>query len=158
LAAEQTGTDPADVAALAHRWMEQLPLDVIAKSIRPGLLQLLDVAAAGGLRMAAVSDYPAQQKLLALGVADRFDVVLSAQDPRVCAFKPDPRGLLVALDELGVDHTEALYIGDRVDVDAAAAAAARVRCVLVGGARHTRGAPTPRYVDFALLARTLEQR
>ena len=85
-----------------------------------------------GLRLGALSDYPATRKLEALGVADRFDVVLSAQDPRVHAFKPSPKGLLVALEELGAAPGDALYVGDREDVDGAAARAAGMRYVIIG--------------------------
>ena len=56
-----------------------------------------------GTKLGALSDYPAVAKLEALGIADRFDVVLSAQDPRVHAFKPNPKGLLVALEALAVE-------------------------------------------------------
>jgi FMN phosphatase YigB (HAD superfamily) len=158
-AADRTRSDPADVADLARQWMDDLPLDVIARSPRRGLGELLDRAAARGLRLAAVSDYPADRKLEALGIADRFDVVLCAQDPRVRALKPDPRGLLLALELLGVDGAAAIYVGDRADVDAPAAAAARMRCVLVGTARRRRvgAVVAPRYADFLSLANALDR-
>jgi len=46
-------------------------------------------------------------------------------------FKPNPRGLLVALKRLESGRAESLYIGDRVDVDAATAEAAGVPCVIL---------------------------
>jgi putative hydrolase of the HAD superfamily len=133
LAAARVGTDPAVVRDLVERWMELAPLAAVAAHARPGLGDVLDAIAATGARLGAVSDYPAHRKLTALGVADRFSVVVAAQDPRVDAFKPDPKGLLVALDELGVEPADALYVGDRADVDGRAAAAAGVRYVLVAG-------------------------
>jgi FMN phosphatase YigB (HAD superfamily) len=159
LAAERTRVDPEEVAKLARRWMEEAPLDVIASSGRPGLVEALGAAAGRGIKLAALSDYPAERKLEALGVADRFDVILSAQDPRVQAFKPSPRGLLVALSELDVEPSDALYVGDRADVDVAAAAAADVRCLLIGSRQEqVRDDAGPVHVDLALLANCLERR
>jgi putative hydrolase of the HAD superfamily len=145
VAATRTGTRPEDVRALVERWMETAPLAAVAAHVRPGLVATLDELAARGLRLGVVSDYPAERKLEALGLAGRFDVIVTAQDPRVGAFKPNPKGILVALEELGVDARDALYVGDRPEVDAAAAAAAGVRCVLVGQKRRAPigGAPGP---------------
>jgi HAD superfamily hydrolase (TIGR01509 family) len=131
-AASSANAQDAAVTALVTRWMEEEPLGVVAASARPALRELLDALAAREIRLAVVSDYPADRKLAALGVADRFDVVLSAQDPRVHAFKPNPKGLLVALDELGVAPADAVYVGDRIEVDGAAAHAAGMAFVLVG--------------------------
>ena len=52
-------------------------------------------------------------------------------------------GLLAALGELGVSATDAVYVGDRPGVDDAAAAAANMRCVLVGDAHRTSKAVSP---------------
>jgi HAD superfamily hydrolase (TIGR01509 family) len=132
LAAARLGVDSATVLQCVDRWMETTPLDLVAASARDGLREALDTMATAGLQLAVVSDYPAQRKLQALGIADRFQTVVSAQDERVGAFKPNPRGILVALQDLGIEPTSALYVGDRADVDAPAAAAAGVRCVLIG--------------------------
>ncbi len=83
------------------------------------------------MRLAALSDYPAEAKLRALGIADLFELVLCAQAPEIGVFKPHPRGLQVVLEQMGVDRHECLYVGDRADVDAAAAAAAGVACAIL---------------------------
>ena len=60
-----------------------------------------------------------------------IDVVLGGED--VPAFKPDPGGLLVALDRLGVDADAAIYVGDTtIDAEAAANAGLRFVGVLTG--------------------------
>jgi putative hydrolase of the HAD superfamily len=131
-AAAKVGTHVDEVSAVVELWMETAPLDAVAANARPGLVEVLDELARRGVALGIVSDYPATRKLAALGLDGRFDVVVTAQDPRVQAFKPNPRGILVALAALGVAPGDALYVGDRPEVDAAAAAAAGVRCVLVG--------------------------
>jgi HAD superfamily hydrolase (TIGR01509 family) len=147
--AAEVGSDVDDVRAVVELWMETAPLDTVAANIRPSLVEVLDELARREVALAVVSDYPAQRKLAVLGLADRFDVVVTAQDPRVQAFKPNPRGILVALAELGVAPDDALYVGDRPEVDAAAAAAAGVRCVLVGQKARRAGGPDRAQVAVA---------
>jgi len=113
------------------RWMEREPLAVLPRYVQPGLIEFLRACRARGLRLGALSDYPAEAKLQALGVAGFFDVALCSQAVEINVFKPNPRGLLVTLERLGSAASESLYVGDRVDVDAATAAAARVRCAIL---------------------------
>jgi putative hydrolase of the HAD superfamily len=131
LACERAKCDPAFVTACVDRWMEQEPLDLLQGCAYSGLVEFLDACRARGLRIAALSDYPAAAKLRALGIAERFELVLCAQEPDVDVFKPHPRGLQVVLQRLGVFAHECLYVGDRAEVDAAAARAAGIPCVIL---------------------------
>ena len=124
LAAARAGCEPADIRTHVERWMEDSPLSVIARHRRTDVVALITELADRGVVMGVVSDYPASAKLAALGLIDRFAVVVSAQDPRVGALKPDPRGLLAALDCLGAAPHRSWYVGDRLDVDQPAASAA----------------------------------
>jgi len=127
LASERAGVREDIIAGCVARWMEQEPLPLLAKSMRKGTTELLHEAKERGLRLAACSDYPAKQKLAAMGIAEFFDVVVTAQDPEVQRLKPDPRGLEITLQRLAVRHNEAIYIGDRADVDGEAATRAGIR-------------------------------
>jgi HAD superfamily hydrolase (TIGR01509 family) len=131
VACERTNGDAASVAASVERWMEREPLPHLAPCIHAGLVDFLEACQARGLRLAALSDYPAEAKLRALGIADRFELVLCAQAPEIGVFKPHPRGLQVALERLGAERHECLYVGDRADVDAAAADAAGIACAIL---------------------------
>jgi len=135
VAAERSGVDEDTVSACVRRWMEEEPLPALARCMYPGTLESLRACRTKGLRLAALSDYPADEKLRVMGMAGLFDVVVTAQAPEVNAFKPNPRGLLVTLERLGVTAAECLYVGDRIDVDAAAANAAGMRCVIITGRR-----------------------
>ena len=117
LAANRTGFDRDRVAGDVNRWIEEAPLDLLKRYARPGLTGLLVSLRTRGIKLAVLSDYQAMPKLRALGIADLFDEVLSAQDPDIGVFKPDPRGLEVALQRLDVRPAEALYVGDRVEVE-----------------------------------------
>jgi FMN phosphatase YigB (HAD superfamily) len=137
---ERTRTERGTVVEWVTRWMEREPLTFLADCLQPGLPEFLCACKARGLRVGALSDYPAEAKLEALGIAPFFDLVLCAQDRAIDCFKPNPRGLLVALARLGSAPSESLYVGDRLDVDAPTAAAAGTRCAIVTG-RHTPDPP-----------------
>ena len=62
------------------------------------------------------------QKLEALDLGDRFDVVLISEAEGLR--KPDPRIFARALDRMGVEPSEAMFVGDHPDVDIAGARAA----------------------------------
>lgn len=132
MAAESAGVEQDLVRQVVERWMEREPLDLLQRGLRPGLREFLAEAKRRGLRLAALSDYPLRAKLGALGLEAAFDAVVCARDPEVNRLKPDPRGLRVALARLDAAAAEALYVGDRLDVDVAAARALGVRCVIVG--------------------------
>lgn len=135
LACERSRMDRAAVAACVERWMEREPLAILQRFVQPGLIEFLDACRARGLRLATLSDYPGDDKLQALGIAQYFDVRLCAQAPEIGVFKPNPRGLHVAMERLGTTARETLYVGDRVDVDAAAAEAAAVPAAIIVSAR-----------------------
>src|SRR5438552_9723222 len=128
-----TGTSVAEVDAVVRRWFYTEPLPMLRNRLREGVLELLVSARRCGVKTAALSDYPADEKLQALGVRELFDVVVCAQDVEVQTLKPDPRGLKVTLERLGVRRDHALYIGDRADVDAAAAERAGIACAIMEG-------------------------
>ncbi len=78
-----------------------------------------------GLRLGVVSNNDesyVRRKLARLGLLDRFDCVFGADS--IGVVKPDPAVFLAACSRLGVAPAEAVYVGDRVDVDARAANAA----------------------------------
>lgn len=66
-----------------------------------------------------------------MGLASYFDLVLSAED--IVKHRPDPQGLLLSVEMLGLDKNEVLYIGDAmVDVQFARNAGVKVVCVKTG--------------------------
>jgi putative hydrolase of the HAD superfamily len=116
------------VAGCISEWMEEQPLKILHRHLRKDLIHVLKSAREKGIRTAVCSDYPAQRKIAALGLMDWFDIIVSAQDSEVGEFKPSPRILQFALERLGVPPWQALYIGDRAEVDGVAAKRAGVAC------------------------------
>jgi beta-phosphoglucomutase-like phosphatase (HAD superfamily) len=133
LASKWTGIPKEIVGSSVARWMEKEPLDLVARSIRQGVLEFLQEAKNCGLRLAVFSDYPAVTKLQAMNLTHFFEIVVSACDPEVQRFKPDSRGIQVTLQRLRVEKNRAIYIGDRPTIDAVAAFRAGISCVIIGG-------------------------
>jgi HAD superfamily hydrolase (TIGR01509 family) len=135
LASKDSGLPEQAVGTIVARWMDREPLARLEALVQPALRTLLGTARRRGLRLGVLSDYPAAAKLDAMRLTEFFDVIITAQDATVNRFKPHPAGLLQALTRLGAEPNQALYVGDRDDVDGAAARAAGVPCIIVGERR-----------------------
>lgn len=156
LACDASALAPEFVVGCVTRWMDEEPLAFLPRCAQQGLVTFLEGCRSRGLRLGVLSDYPAAAKLRALGLAEWFDVVVSAQDKDVEAFKPNPRGLRLVLDRLGVAPEESLYVGDRADVDAPTAAAAGVRCAILSAAAPEGGETDHlRFADYGQLQHML---
>lgn len=115
--ARHCGLAPATVAALAAEWLAQRPLQHIPACRYDGLPALFQRLRARGKRIAILSDYPAQAKLQATGLA--ADIIVCAGD--VGILKPHPRGLQQVMALAGATPAVTLMIGDRPERDGAAA-------------------------------------
>jgi putative hydrolase of the HAD superfamily len=84
-----------------------------------------------GLRLGIVSnsDGRVEQALAEAGLREYFDVVIDSSLAGI--EKPDPAIFRAALDALGVDPDEALYVGDLYEVDVVGARAAGIEAVLL---------------------------
>ena len=141
LAAVRCGIPSATLKPIVQEWMFRRPLKHMRACRAAGVVQLLTFLADAGLELGVLSDYPAQDKLAALGVDRFFPTVLCTTDPQIGAFKPDPRGFLEASRRWGIAPAEVLVVGDRLDADAAGAAAAGMPCVIVGRSVRAESAP-----------------
>jgi FMN phosphatase YigB (HAD superfamily) len=131
-AARAVALESGEVQRVVEEWMFERPLKYLRFCRSAGLLGLLSFLAQRQVRIGALSDYPAHAKLEALGIANRFSIVLSAFDRGIDAFKPSPRGFECAARAWGLSAREVLVVGDRLDADAGGAAAAGMDCVVVG--------------------------
>lgn len=132
VAAARSGVDQGEAADVIQEWMFRRPLQFLPAYRARGLDSLLTALRNLGVELGVLSDYDAHDKLKALGVASFFSQVLCAADPDVRALKPNPRGLLLACARWRLDTSEAVMVGDRLDVDGAAAAAVHMKSIIVG--------------------------
>ena len=138
VASQRCGISVGGLAPMVEEWMIERPLKHLAGCRAEGIDRLLTFLEGRGVKLGVLSDYPAVRKLEALGIAGRFSLVLSADDPEVGVFKPHPRGFLVACERWGLRPDEVLFVGDRADVDAAGAAAAGMPAVIIQAGRAGR--------------------
>lgn len=132
-AARIVGCSICEVQRCIYRWFDSEPLPLLIKCMRPGVRKLLSAALEKGIKLAVFSDYEAEEKLRAMKLRKFFDVVVCANDSEVREFKPSATGLRVTLERLGVSAQEALYVGDRADLDTEAAHRANLEAVIIGG-------------------------
>jgi len=132
--AVDVGLEPQEMERIVREWLYQRPLKYLKWCRRKGVVSFFAEAQRRGLAIGVFSDYPAHEKLKALGVDSYVQMVLCATDPDINAFKPHPRGFLWACEQWGMKPEEVLYVGDRPEVDAKGALAAGMPCMIVGGA------------------------
>lgn len=125
---------PIDLAAfraeVQQRHSELMGLELI----RPGVLEYLKEAKAAGIKIGLASSSPmewVEKYLRQLGIYDHFECIRTADF--VKNVKPDPELYLQALQELGVEASEALAIEDSPN-GAKAAAAAGIRSIVTPNA------------------------
>jgi putative hydrolase of the HAD superfamily len=112
-----TGYPMEFVQQIVKRWMETEPLECLYAAIRPGMREFFDWASSRGIRLAALSDYPLEEKLKAMRVDPLFPVAVSASDRRILRFKPNPAILNFIIQELKASRERVIYLGDRPEVD-----------------------------------------
>ena len=135
MAAERSGYTEDFIQGCVTRWMEEEPLSAVPRARFKGVPEFFEWAKKRDLKIGVVSDYDPRKKLRVLRLDRYVHVSVWAQESEVGAFKPDPLGLRVAARRLGISPAEAIYVGDRWDVDAAAAHAASMPCILLNPER-----------------------
>ena len=155
------GRDSRSVAALRRRCaavlQAALPVSVRdripAAEVEPALLASLrfrlypDVAEslpalrAAGLKLAVVSNWDVSlgDVLADLGAAELVDRIVTSAE--VGAAKPAPALFRRALEELDVEASEAVHVGDSPALDLTGAEAAGIESILIDRGRHDPPAP-----------------
>ena len=123
-AAKKTNSSPDKVRQVVDKWIFQVPLKYMYHCRRTEVLELFHNLIINGIATGVFSDYPATAKLAALGLFPQC--IVSATDKNVGKLKPNPQGLLIAADTLGVAVENCLLIGDRDDRDGECARQARM--------------------------------
>lgn len=117
-------TSDEEVRCLVERWQELYPTYGIAYTEEyPGISTMLRCLKDSGKKLAVLSNKFDQgvRDLIPQFFPDLFDAYhgVDERHPR----KPDPRGLLAVIEELGVEATRVAYVGDSpTDVNTARAA------------------------------------
>jgi putative hydrolase of the HAD superfamily len=103
----------------------------------PGTGAALDRLKAAGFALGALSDLPVGNKLAALGLEDRFDVVCTSEETGFLKPAREPFELLARL--LGAACERILYVGNSIRYDIEGAKAAGMKTALIAPSRARRG-------------------
>jgi FMN phosphatase YigB (HAD superfamily) len=124
--AKATFTSPEKVKAVVAEWIDARPLRYLRSCLFSGVPELFTGLRRAGKKIGILSDYPATEKLAAMGLAAHH--VVAATD--VGLLKPHARGLQSLIAAAGVTAQETLFIGDRADRDGVAGRRAGVRVLI----------------------------
>jgi len=124
--ANATSRSPERVRAIVSEWIETRPLRYLRSCLFSGVPQLFAGLQRAGKEIGIFSDYPATEKLAAMGLAAHH--VVAASD--VGLLKPHPRGLQLLMSTAGASARETLFIGDRADRDGVAGQRAGVKILI----------------------------
>ncbi len=129
--------------------------------IYPWVAETVQALRVTGRRLGIVSSkyrYRIERILAEGGLASHFEVIVGGED--VSRHKPDPAGLLLALQRLGLPAADVLYVGDHpVDAEAASRAGVPFMAVLTGTSDVASFAPYPVHsflTDFSHLPSKLQ--
>ena len=124
--AKATSMSPESVQTIVSEWIETRPLRYLRSCLFSGVPQLFAGLQRAGRKIGIFSDYPATEKLAAMGLAAHH--VVAACD--VGLLKPHAKGLESLMAAASATARDTLFIGDRVDRDGIAGQRAGVRTLI----------------------------
>src|SRR5215813_13442272 len=124
--AKTTSSSPERVHAIVSEWIETRPLRYLKNCLFSGVPQLFAGLQRAGKTIGIFSDYPATEKLAAMGLAAHH--VVAASD--IGLLKPHAKGLQSLMAAASASPRETLFIGDRADRDGVAGQRAGVRTLI----------------------------
>lgn len=124
--ARSTSVPLESVNAIVCEWIEMRPLRYLRSCVFSGVPQLFAGLQRSGRKIGIFSDYPAAEKLVAMGLAAQHFVTAS----EVGLLKPHAVGLHSLMAAAGATADETLFIGDRGDRDGVAGRRAGVRTLI----------------------------
>ena len=138
--------DPAIVTAFTGRFVAHADQVMHGLTLLyPWVAETVLALRAAGQRLGIVSSkyrYRIERILAEGGLASQFEVIIGGED--VSQHKPDPAGLLLALQRLNLPAPEVLYVGDHpVDAEAASRAGLPFMAVLTGASDVPSFTPYP---------------
>jgi putative hydrolase of the HAD superfamily len=130
MAARLGGADPAAVRDKLDRLVYRGWAAHFANiKLYPHVRETLTALRRGGLKLALLSDFPPEEKLRVLGLAELWDLVLCSEV--IGALKPDPLPFERLVRGLGLEAPQILYVGNSPAYDIRGAKNAGLRTALI---------------------------
>ncbi|MFH7811811.1 MULTISPECIES: HAD family hydrolase [Acetobacter] len=143
--ANLAGCSENTVKDIITEWIHIRPLRYLDKCRYAGVIDLFSRLKSHGKKIGIFSDYPAENKIISLGL--KADYIVYAGDKDTPRLKPDPQGLLNIMQMSGSGPANTLLIGDRPERDGIAARKAESYVLLRS---------TKKYNDFQTFNRYTE--
>ena len=143
------------IADVVEEWFEKKPLPFLRFCRRRELRESLSLLFQKDIKLGIFSDYPAENKLKALGVSNLITTVVPSGDMKVHGFKPRTNGFKIAAGKMGLDPAEILYVGDRPEIDGLGGSEAGMQVVILKRFGKRNGYPYPSVRSFSELLRTI---
>jgi FMN phosphatase YigB (HAD superfamily) len=124
--AKATSMSRECVHAIISEWIEARPLRYLKGCLFSGVAQLFAGLQHAGKKIGIFSDYPATEKLAAMGLTAHH--IVAASD--VGLLKPHASGLQSLMAAASATAGETVFIGDRADRDGVAGQRAGVRILI----------------------------
>jgi HAD superfamily hydrolase (TIGR01549 family) len=124
--AKATSMSPERIHAIVSEWIDTRPIRYLRSCLFSGVPQLFAGLQRAGKQIGIFSDYPATEKLSAMGLSAHH--IVAAGD--VGLLKPRAEGLQLLMATAGATARETLFIGDRADRDGVAGQRAGVRILI----------------------------
>jgi len=153
LVARTLGMREGDVRLFIKSWIHERPLPHLARCRFSGVSELFKSLKQFGIIVGVLSDYSADAKLAALGL--RPDIQVSSEEPEINRLKPNPKGLLHLLNIARVPAGNALFVGNREEIDGECARRANVPFLLKVASPSGRRHHMNSYGDFPLSVQRL---
>lgn len=134
-----SGVSTEKVYSVVQKWIYKAPLRYIRYCQYPGVSELFENISRRGIKIAVFSDYPAEEKLDALGL--HACCIVCSTDRDVDRLKPNSRGLLHISQILRVPVKQCLFIGDRNSHDGECARRAGMPYLILSG-RNSKNYPS----------------
>ncbi|WP_224998453.1 HAD family hydrolase [Cesiribacter sp. SM1] len=115
LCAKKIKAPAENVKKVVEKWMYQAPLQYLQECSFPGVRDFFVSLKKQNIKIAIYSDYPAKEKLQAMGL--EADMIVSSTDKEVDSLKPSPNGLTYIMKNFNFPVEKCLFIGDRDELD-----------------------------------------
>ncbi|MCK5580574.1 MAG: HAD family hydrolase [Candidatus Omnitrophica bacterium] len=113
------------------KWMTDVPCDKIHNYVWPDMKNTLVKLKDKGYHLAVLSDYPAKEKVNAMGLDGIFEAILSCQDLDSNGYKPNTNGFRKIAKHFDLNPCECIYIGDSYERDIRGAIENQMHAILL---------------------------
>ncbi len=155
LTARHTNESVSYISDVVEDWFEKKPLPFLRFCRRRELRESLSLLFQRGIKLGIFSDYPAENKLKALGISNLITTVVPSGNMEIYGFKPRTNGFKIAADKMGLDPAEILYVGDRPEIDGLGGSEAGMQVAILKRFGKRNGCQYPLVRSFPELLRTI---